>query len=72
MIKNPKVARFRATQDELQMIFDRSMSLRLAERNRNGIPSDADERVAQVVRDAAKDALTKWRDATDKILKKPP
>ena len=72
MIKNPRGGRFWATQDELQMIFDRSMSLRLAERNRIETPPAADDKVKKTVEDAEKNARTKWRDATDKILKKPP
>lgn len=68
MTKEQGTARFRATPEELQMIFDRSMSLRLAERNRSTAPPAA----ADAAKDAEKVARTKWRDATDRILKKPP
>lgn len=68
MTKDQGMARFRATPEELQMIFDRSMSLRLAERNRHEAPPAA----AEAAKEAEKAARTKWRDATDRILKKPP
>ncbi len=72
MIEDRENARFRATPEELQMIFDRSMSLRLAERNRQGVPAEADDKVKKVAKEAATEALTKWRDATDRVLRKPP
>ena len=72
LIEDRENARFRATPEELQMIFDRSMGLRLAERNRQGVPAEADDKVKKVAKEAATEALTKWRDATDRVLRKPP
>jgi len=58
-----------ATPQDLQLIFDRSMSLRRAERNRQGATSGPGLEVAEKLEDEARG---KWRDAADRVIRRPP
>lgn len=58
-----------ATPQDLQLIFDRSMSLRNAERNRQGATTGPSLAVAERLE---KEARGKWRDAADRVIRQPP
>ena len=57
------------TQEEVNRVYQRSLAFRQAEK---GLKDAADSDQQEQAKALHKEARSKWRDATDHILRKPP